>query len=781
MTSVTIRKLLVSLPEGIGLSAFSLPHQPCYLYVSVKCHLDPTAISQSALAAGDDLPSGNSVNYSELGKRITRRLSEGERLVALEDAVDRIIKVCRFDYGQAIRCLEVEVERPKALLFARSVSVAKTVNWTSGTLQVSNYELRIHDVESLAIIGLNPHERVEKQKLSVTLGVHLEVLEAEVRQQKLVDYAGFDYKSFANEAHQVSARAVQRSMGFSNTDAALNSGQWLERSTFQTLETLVYRLLEHLLSRIPISPAQPYPAASKSEATWYTSPTIPVSVSVAKPSAIAFADCPIVSATRSLQDFHHTTEPSARESELGGSFRAWIAVGTNLGDRIGNLNRAVKQLCSQDDIRLVSTSRLYESDPMYVLDQGQFLNGAIQVITTLTPKDLLLRLKAVEKSIGRIKTIVNGPRAIDLDLLLYENEIVEIGAKGDAEGTLGEGCGWLRVPHWGIEEREFVLRPLQDIIPSDYRHPRLGCTISDLLQSLADPQSVFPVVPFPHPARPLTIHPHRPLIMGILNVTPDSFSDGEASRVGGDLEGVIGVAQQLIADGADILDIGGMSTRPGVQDGDVSVEEELSRVVPVIQALRLESNVPISIDTFRPEVAEQAILAGASCVNDVRGGRTGDMLDVMGRLGVPVILMHSRGDSTTMTTDELKRYENGVLVDVRAELEQTIETAKKAGVLDWNLTLDPGVGFAKTQIDNLRLIKGVDKVFAGWKRFGVLVGASRKGFIGNVIGEPEAKRREYGNAAITTMLAGQRVDIVRVHEPKPTRHVIDMTAAMLEA
>lgn len=201
MTSVAIRKLLVSLPEGIGLSAFSLPHQPCYLYVSVKCHLDPSAISQSA--AGDDLPGGNSVNYSELGKRVTKRLAEGERLLALEDAVDRVIKLCRFDYGRAIRILEVEIERPKALLFARSISVRKVVDWTAGKIRVSEYELCVHNIEVLAVIGLNPHERTEKQKLCVTVGIDLAALEADVRQRGISDYAGFDYKSFGQEAHQV--------------------------------------------------------------------------------------------------------------------------------------------------------------------------------------------------------------------------------------------------------------------------------------------------------------------------------------------------------------------------------------------------------------------------------------------------------------------------------------------------------------------------------------------------------------------------------------------------
>lgn len=281
--------------------------------------------------------------------------------------------------------------------------------------------------------------------------------------------------------------------------------------------------------------------------------------------------------------------------------------------------------------------------------------------------------------------------------------------------------------------------------------------------------------------------------MGILNVTPDSFSDGSAERSLSDgkdtnqssLNNIIELAKQLVADGADIIDIGGMSTRPGVQDTDVSVQDELARVIPVIQALRIEGfDVPISIDTFRPEVAEGAILAGASCINDVRGGKETGMLEVMARLDVPVVLMHTRGNSVEMTTQAAQDYRSteGVVKGVQKELMETVMLAERAGVKRWNIILDPGIGFAKTQQGNLQLLSSLEQIFepgSGLDCFSTLVGASRKGFIGAILGKSQPRDREWGNAAITARCAHSGVvDIIRVHEPAPALDVIKMSSAM---
>lgn len=317
-------------------------------------------------------------------------------------------------------------------------------------------------------------------------------------------------------------------------------------------------------------------------------------------------------------------------------------------------------------------------------------------------------------------------------------------------------------------------------------------TIGPQLSNLEDPTqppALHRVIPFPLPAQPLHLARGAPLIMGILNVTPDSFSDGSADRVSEtSLEHVLDLAKSLVAEGAEILDIGGMSTRPGVNDADVSVEQELGRVIPVIQALRIEGiDVPISIDTFRAQVAEQAILAGASCINDVRGGREEGMFDVMARTNVPVILMHSRGDSQEMLSTAAHDYEpdGGVVQGVRREMAETVARAESAGVKSWNIILDPGIGFAKSHEGNLQLLKALPDLFGpgtGLESYAVLVGASRKGFIGKVLDRPVAKEREFGNAAVTAVCCqSEHVDVVRVHEPRPARDVIRMLKAIRDS
>lgn len=326
----------------------------------------------------------------------------------------------------------------------------------------------------------------------------------------------------------------------------------------------------------------------------------------------------------------------------------------------------------------------------------------------------------------------------------------------------------------------------------DFVLPGQERSIGHILAELEDPErppALHRIIPFASPARPVHLKSGAPLIMGILNVTPDSFSDGDEERVSeASLEHVLDLARALIEEGADILDIGGMSTRPGVKDTDVTMEEEMARVVPVIQALRIEGiNVPISIDTFRAQVAEQAILAGASCINDVRGGREPGMLQVMAKLNVPVILMHSRGDSREMLTSAAHDYTTygGTVAGVRTEMKETVARAEAAGVRTWNIILDPGIGFAKSQEGNLQLLRALPTLFGrgtGLDSYAVLVGASRKGFIGKVLEQPVAKEREFGNAAVTALCCqSEKVDIVRVHEPRPTRDVIRMLEAIRES
>jgi dihydropteroate synthase len=247
-------------------------------------------------------------------------------------------------------------------------------------------------------------------------------------------------------------------------------------------------------------------------------------------------------------------------------------------------------------------------------------------------------------------------------------------------------------------------------------------------------------------------------VMGILNVTPDSFSDGGAFD---SLARALAQAAAMVHQGADILDIGGESTRPGSQP--VSAAEELQRVVPVIRALRAKSlfdKMPISVDTMKASVARVAIEAGADFVNDVSGGMADpDMLAVVADLGCPIVLMHMRGTPNTM--QQMTDY-GDVVAEVRDRLAELVNQAVAAGVAPDRIAVDPGIGFAKTARQNLPLLREL----ATFQSLGcpVLVGVSRKSFIGAILDRPDPKDRLWGTAAACAAAIAGGADILRVHD-----------------
>lgn len=254
----------------------------------------------------------------------------------------------------------------------------------------------------------------------------------------------------------------------------------------------------------------------------------------------------------------------------------------------------------------------------------------------------------------------------------------------------------------------------------------------------------------------------RTYIMGILNVTPDSFSDGgECDR----LDTAIDRARDMIAAGADILDLGGQSTRPGADE--VGVELECDRVIPVITAIRSESDIPISIDTYHSAVARAAIAAGANLVNDVTGG-LGDpaMLTTIADLGVAACLMHMRGTPKTMQS--LTQYDD-VVTDVAEALGHCRDQAQQAGIDRDRLILDPGIGFAKTHDQNLTLLRRLAEL----RQLGypLLLGVSRKSFIGTLLDRPDPKQRVWGTGAACSACIAAGADILRVHDVAEMRDI----------
>ena len=259
----------------------------------------------------------------------------------------------------------------------------------------------------------------------------------------------------------------------------------------------------------------------------------------------------------------------------------------------------------------------------------------------------------------------------------------------------------------------------------------------------------------------------RPVIMGILNVTPDSFSDGgQYNRP----ELALQQAFRMIDEGADIIDIGGESTRPGADA--VSVDQELERVIPVIESLRKDSDVAISIDTSKAVVMREAVRAGAGMINDVAALAGEGAIETAATSGVPVCLMHMQGEPRTM--QQSPEYPRGVVQEVTEYLLQRVEVAERAGITRDNLVIDPGFGFGKTLQHNFQLLEGLAQL----QSIGlpILVGMSRKSMIGNLLGVG-LEERLAGSLAAAVLAMERGASIFRVHDVAETRQALMVVSA----
>lgn len=252
-------------------------------------------------------------------------------------------------------------------------------------------------------------------------------------------------------------------------------------------------------------------------------------------------------------------------------------------------------------------------------------------------------------------------------------------------------------------------------------------------------------------------------VMGVLNVTPDSFSDGGLYT---DVETAVNHAKQMVADGADIVDIGGESTRPG--HTPISVEEELNRVLPVVRSVAAAVNVPVSIDTYKAETARKAIEAGATIINDIWGAKADpDMAKVAAHYDVPIILMHNRRDMN---------YKD-LMTDIIADLRESVAIVEKEGVKQDKIILDPGIGFAKTYEHSLEVMDRLEELTA--LDYPVLLGTSRKSIVAKTLGLPAEERVE-GTGATVCLGIEKGCKIVRVHDVLPIKRMTTMMDAILK-
>eukprot|EP00835_Amoeboradix_gromovi_P004400 NODE_340_length_10646_cov_0.202522.p1 type:complete len:673 gc:universal NODE_340_length_10646_cov_0.202522:1040-3058(+) len=477
-----------------------------------------------------------------------------------------------------------------------------------------------------------------------------------------------------------------------------------------------------------------------------------VSITIDKTSALSYASSSRVVSFRNLE-WYKQIKPRVNKSNI-----FFLSIGSNV-DPITNIHNALDKI--ELYCNILDTSFLYESLPMYIKDQPKFLNCVVKASTNLEPIVLLKYLKQTEMDLKRFDNYVkNGPRPIDLDILYYESLIVQIDS--------------LSIPHPSIQEREFVLQPMCDIAPH-FVHPTLSRNQQKLLDILLQtkPSELRRVIPINGELWDFK----STKIMGILNVTPDSFSDGNSYNT---VDLAVERINEMVSEGADIIDIGGQSTRPNAQD--VGVEEELKRVLPVLKLLN--TSVPISVDTYRSVVANEVILNGASIINDVSSCQDPQMLQVVKKHKVPIVMMHMRGNSSTMSS--LTNYKNDTVNVVQKELTNKVRTALSSGIPRWLIIVDPGLGFAKTVDQNIELIK-LKSTFNEvadfshseasycvnlFKTFPVLMGPSRKAFIGAMTDKEIAKDRVMGTAAVVTVCIENGCNFVRVHDVKEMKEVI---------
>lgn len=408
-----------------------------------------------------------------------------------------------------------------------------------------------------------------------------------------------------------------------------------------------------------------------------------------------------------------------------------LGLGCNVENRLKYLETAIS-LLGESVLKISSISPIYESEAL--LKPGappewnaQYLNMAISGTTSLSPHELLSEVKSIEQKIGRQHRGIWAPREIDIDILVYND--LEIREEN------------LTIPHTGLFERAFALLPLADIAPNFLF--KNGKTAHELANDLPNNNGTIKTS--------LKIN-NKTKIVGILNITPDSFSDG---GLAGNLENIIASAVKLIKDGADVIDIGAESTRPGATT--LTPEEEWARLgncLPKICVLAKTSGVLTSIDTRNSQTAKRAIECGIDWVNDVSGVSDDSMMEILKSWRGKIVVMHNLGvpaDKNIIIPED-----KNVVTEVYNWLEARLQLLEKAGIARSRIILDPGIGFGKNAEQSWELINNIST----FKKLGaeILVGHSRKSFLGATIDERDEKTLE-----VSKQLISDGVDYLRVH------------------
>ncbi|CCE62097.1 hypothetical protein TPHA_0B04280 [Tetrapisispora phaffii CBS 4417] len=754
-------------------------------------------------ASNDDL--NYTLNYALISKQIENfvnntRHGKWDSLGSLS----RNLSTHLMKNFKGIEKLNLQANLKSSHLRCNDFTIAINSNKNNDELQD---ELVISNLHVLTLIGVYPFERLNKQ--NATLDIIIPWQKKDVFQppyKKIIDKV-VDY---------------------------------VENSNFLTVEALVENVAKVI-------------SMDKYFKNLQNKEDIIISVKVLKLNAITQTEGVGVSCKRNLLDLDQLELPTINNNVVNGEKNnaydlpsqiinnfsithdegfntVYLAFGSNVGDVFSNIVEALKILSSTKDVTVSKVSSLFQSNPMYFGDQRKFINGVLEVKTKLNPDEVLQLCKKIEyEDLKRVKHFDNGPRSIDLDIILFmnsKNEDIIVSTEN------------LVIPHPRMLERSFVLEPLCELLDPTFSHPITTEPILKHLESIYRLQDeanilwkVTPIINKNHygklsdterfmkyknnvkldPFKKTLIHQtvSPTYLMSIVNTTPDSFSDG--GHIFNEIEKQMKFVE-TVYEGTKafreniIFDIGGCSTRPN--SIQCCQEEEIDRTIPLIKGIRNnekldQSRIIISIDTYRAEVARQAIEAGVDIINDISGGSfDAELFDVVAKNPqISYVLSHIRGDISTMSSlneyeatpsqsnENIKEYLNGELINdnlfyplirsVCYELAKRYQHALQKGVKRWQIIIDPGLGFSKKGKQNLEIIKqlpliknysvelpslkGEGNDYVNFANMPILVGPSRKKFIGDMIEESEPVKRDFATGAMIASCVGFDTNIVRVH------------------
>lgn len=428
----------------------------------------------------------------------------------------------------------------------------------------------------------------------------------------------------------------------------------------------------------------------------------------------------------------------------------YISAGSNQGNR-GEYLRMAAQLLAPS-VKILRTSELYLTEPWGYKPQPSFYNLVWEAETDLDPDSLLKFFKEIENRIGRVKTLRYGPRVIDLDILLYDDLVLKSQS--------------LTIPHAMMRERRFVLQPLCDLIPME-QDPVSKKTWFDLLQACPE-SGIEKLNESPEYAKPMINWGLRTYTMGIVNLTPDSFS-GDGLMNGQNLiTGTLRRCEAYLENGADILDFGAESSRPGFTT--VPEQEEIMRLTPVLKEVRRHfPKALLSVDSRKAAVIRAALDQGIDWINNTGDPNDEELDTLCAESGKVTVLM--RSEPIRKTAEEILSPEK-ILERVRSQLLDRVNRVQKFGMKQNNIILDPGVGFGSSASCDMEIVRQIRQI--SLLGFPVLLGPSRKSFIGKYLRRP-VEERIAGTSAVICYAILNGCDVIRVHDVKLMKDIAVMS------